>query len=254
MLEIKNLTLKLEENGQEIKVLDNINLKIEEKKLYVMTGPNGGGKSSIAKAIMGIYIPSSGKILMDGIDITNMSITDRANIGIGYAFQQPARFKGMKVRELLQIASGDQGESNICELLFDVGLCAQDYLDREINKSFSGGELKRLEIATVLARKLKVALFDEPEAGIDLWSFQKLTETFEHLNEKYDTSIIIISHQERILNLAHKVILVEAGGIKEITEKEKILSEIKSLDKKTGCSCLDACEIGGKSNALECNR
>ncbi|HZK00734.1 MAG TPA: ATP-binding cassette domain-containing protein, partial [Tissierellaceae bacterium] len=185
--------------------------------------------------------------------ITDMNITERAKMGIGYAFQQPARFKGMKVRDMLKIASGGQDEQNICEFLFDVGLCAQDYLDREINASFSGGELKRLEIATVLARDLKVALFDEPEAGIDLWSFQKLTETFQNLNEKYDMTIVIISHQERILKLADYVIMVRDGHITEISDDEKVLREIKHID-DFPCRCLEACEIGGKSNALECAR
>lgn len=251
MLELKDISLTLESDNIEVEVLKNINLKLDDKKIYVMTGPNGGGKSSIAKVIMGIYPSTSGKIIMDGKDISHMTITEKARLGIGYAFQQPPRFKGMTVRDMLKLAAGDN-KVNPCDLLFDVGLCAQDYLDREINASFSGGELKRLEIATVLARDLKVALFDEPEAGIDLWSFQKLTETFKNLNEKYDLTIVIISHQERILKLAHEVILVRDGKISEITGQEKILSEIKELD--TGCRCRDACEIGGKANAIECDR
>lgn len=251
MIELKDIALTLESDGREVEVLKEIDLKLKSKKIYVMTGPNGGGKSSIAKVIMGIYPSTSGKILMDSIDITGKNITERARLGIGYAFQQPPRFKGMKVREMLKLAAGDN-EVNPCDLLFDVGLCAQDYLDREINASFSGGELKRLEIASVLARNLKVALFDEPEAGIDLWSFQKLTETFENLNRKYHMTIVIISHQERILKLADEVILVRDGRISEITGQEKILNEIKDLDQ--GCRCHNACEIGGKSNAIECNR
>lgn len=251
MIELKDIGLTLESDGRQVQVLKNIDLKLEAKKIYVMTGPNGGGKSSIAKVIMGIYPTSSGKLEMDSEDITDMDITERARLGIGYAFQQPPRFKGMKVRDLLKIAAGDN-PVNPCDLLFDVGLCAQDYLDREINASFSGGELKRLEIATVLARNLKVALFDEPEAGIDLWSFKKLTETFEDLHEKYDMTIIIISHQERILKLADQVILVRDGKISEITNQEKILREIKHLD--SDCRCHGACEIGGKSNGIECTR
>ncbi|MGO1470123.1 MAG: ATP-binding cassette domain-containing protein, partial [Tissierella sp.] len=164
MLELKDIDLTLSSDNEEVRVLKGINLKLEAKKIYVMTGPNGGGKSSIAKVIMGIYENNKGKILMDSEDITDKSISDRAKLGIGYAFQQPARFKGMKVRDMLKLAAGDR-DIDPCDLLFDVGLCAQDYLDREINASFSGGELKRLEIATVLARDLKVALFDEPEAG-----------------------------------------------------------------------------------------
>ncbi len=252
VLELIDVSLTLEDENKQVQILDNINLKLEPKKIYVMTGPNGGGKSSIAKVIMGMYHQSGGKILMDSVDITDMDITDRAKMGIGYAFQQPARFKGMKVRDILELASGDDNEKNICSYLFDVGLCAQDYLDREINDSFSGGELKRLEIATVLARDLKVALFDEPEAGIDLWSFQKLTETFQNLNEKYDMSIVIISHQERIIKLADEVIMVEDGNISEITTQEKFLGEIEKVDKN--CRCHDNCEIRGKSNAIECGR
>lgn len=252
MLELIDVGLSLEGENGKVQVLQNINLNLGKKKIYVMTGPNGGGKSSIAKVIMGIYPLTYGKILMDGVDITGKSITERARLGIGYAMQQPARFKGMKVRDLLTLASGEDSEKTLCDLLFDVGLCAQDYLNREINASFSGGELKRLEIASVLARKLKVVLFDEPEAGIDLWSFKKLTETFEDLNEKYDTTIVIISHQERILRLADQVIMVADGIISEITDKEKILGEIKLLD--SSCRCRQACEIRGKSNAIECAR
>ena len=253
MLELVDVGLTLEDERGKAQILEDINLKMEPKKIYVMTGPNGGGKSSIAKVIMGIYDQIEGKVLMNDIDITDMNITERAKMGIGYAFQQPPRFKGMKVRDILKIAYGDDDEKNICEFLFDVGLCAQDYLDREINASFSGGELKRLEIATVLARNLKVALFDEPEAGIDLWSFQKLTDTFKNLNKKYDMTIVIISHQERILKLADYVIMVKNGRISEITDEEKVLSEINKLD-NPDCRCLQACEIGGKSNAIECDR
>jgi Fe-S cluster assembly ATP-binding protein len=252
MLELIDVGVSLEGESGDVQVLSQINLNLDKKKIYVMTGPNGGGKSSIAKVIMGIYPLESGKIVMDGIDITEKNITERARLGIGYAMQQPARFKGMKVREMLTIASRDNNENSLCDLLFDVGLCAQDYLDREINASFSGGELKRLEIASVLARKLKVVLFDEPEAGIDLWSFRKLTETFENLNKKHDTTIVIISHQERILNLADQVIMVAGGRITEITDKQNILDEIKRMD--SDCRCLQSCEIRGKSNAAECNR
>lgn len=252
MLELIDVGVSLEGDNGKVQILNHINLNLEKQKLYVMTGPNGGGKSSIAKAIMGIYPPTSGKIVMDGIDITEQSITERAQLGIGYAMQQPARFKGMTVRDLLTLASGDNAEKSLCDLLFDVGLCAQDYLNREINASFSGGELKRLEIASVLARKLKVALFDEPEAGIDLWSFKKLTETFETLNKIYDMTIVIISHQERILRLADQVIMVAGGRISEITDKDKVLDEIEMID--NDCRCRKACEIRGKSNAAECNR
>ncbi len=249
MLEMKNVSVSLEGDLGKVQVLKEIDLVLENKKIYVMTGPNGGGKSSIAKAIMGIYPTSGGQILLDGTDITHMEIPERSALGIGYAFQQPPRFKGIKVRELLRLAAGPDNPVNPCDLLFDVGLCAQDYLDREINASFSGGELKRVEIASILARNLKVAMFDEPEAGIDLWSFQKLTESFINMNEKYDTTIVLISHQERILKLADEVILVAGGRISEITSQEKFLGDIERLD--ADCRCRKNCSRGGRAIA-EC--
>lgn len=251
MLKMTNVSVTLDGDKGRVQILKDINLTLEDKKIYVMTGPNGGGKSSIAKAIMGIYQPTDGEILLDGMDITHKEIFERARLGIGYAFQQPPRFKGLKVRELLKLAAGPDNAINQCDLLYDVGLCAQDYLDREINAGFSGGELKRIEIATILARNLKIAVFDEPEAGIDLWSFQRLTETFENMNEKYNTTIVIISHQERILRLAHQVILVADGRISEITSQEKILDDIERLD--ADCRCRTGCNRGGKAVA-GCNR
>ena len=251
MLEVKHLSVTLDGDKGKVQVLKEINLSLENKKIYVMTGPNGGGKSSIAKAIMGIYQPSEGQILLDGMDITHKEIYERAHLGIGYAFQQPPRFKGIKVRELLKLATGSDNPIDLCDLLYDVGLCAQDYLDREINASFSGGELKRVEIASILASNLEVAIFDEPEAGIDLWSFQRLTETFENMNEKYDTTIVIISHQERILRLADEVILVRDGRIEEITSQEKFLGDIKRLD--SDCRCRTNCSKGGRA-IVECDR
>lgn len=251
MLELRNVGLSLEGDKGQVQILKDVSLTLEKKKIYVVTGPNGGGKSSIAKAMMGIYQPTEGQILLDGEDITHKTITERARLGIGYAFQQPPRFKGMQVKDMLKLASGFKDISEMCGLLYDVGLCAQDYCDREINASFSGGELKRVEIASILARKLKVAVFDEPEAGIDLWSFQKLTETFENLNEKTDTTIVIISHQERILRLADEVILVADGTISDITSREKILKEIDRLD--SDCRCRKDCIKGGPVDA-ECAR
>lgn len=247
MLEVKNVDLILKSDEGEIQVLKNMNFTLEDKKIYVMTGPNGGGKSVAAKTIMGIHQPTSGQILLDGIDITHKEIYERAQMGIGYAFQQPARFKGIKVSELLEIARGENTSVELCDLLYDVGLCSQDYLDREINASFSGGEVKRIEIASVLARNLKLAIFDEPEAGIDLWSMQRLTETFEKMNEKYNTTILIISHQERILNLADEVLMVAEGTIREITSREKVLGEISKLD--SDCSCRKNCTKGGRAIA-----
>jgi Fe-S cluster assembly ATP-binding protein len=234
-----------------VTILKDINLTLEEKKIYVMTGPNGGGKSSLAKSIMGIYRPTEGKILLDGTDITDLSITERAHLGIGYAFQQPARFKGLNVRDFLKLAAGPDSRVNYCDLLYDVGLCAQDYMTREINASFSGGELKRIEIASILARELKIALFDEPEAGIDLWSFQRLTETFQNLNKKYDTTIVIISHQERILRLADQVIVVADGAVSEITSQDKILGDLELLE--SDCQCRTGCAREGRADA-ECDR
>ena len=224
MLELKNVSVS--GLNDDIEIVNNVNLTLEDKKIYVVTGPNGGGKTSLAKAIMGIYPISGGNMLLDGVDITNETITERAKRGIGYAFQAPPRFKGLHVRDLLSIATRDKNESKLFSLLADVGLCAQDYIDRELNASFSGGELKRVEIASILARELKVALFDEPEAGIDLWSFQRLTETFKTLNEVSSTTIVIISHQERILRLANQVILICGGKITDITDPEKILGDI----------------------------
>lgn len=250
MFKMINIDVDLDGDNGKDHVLKDISLSLERNKIYVMTGPNGGGKSSIAKSIMGIHKPSRGKIFLDEIDITDMSISERARQGIGYAFQTPARFKGIKVRDMLKLAAGEN-KIDLCEILYDVGLCAQDYLDREINSTFSGGELKRIEIASILARKLKVAVFDEPEAGIDLWSFQRLTETFVKMHQKYDTTIVIISHQERILRLADVVIMVDNGTISEITSKDKVLEEISHLD--SGCELRDNCIKGGIEDA-ECIR
>ena len=258
MLELRNISVAADGDGSEI--ISGVDLTLEDKKIYVMTGPNGGGKTSLAKAIMGVYPVSGGSILLDGVDVTQMSITERANLGIGYAFQTPTRFKGLRVRELLTIASrrrafasgggvpssdgisaaNDADEKRLYSLLVDVGLCAQDYIDRELNASFSGGELKRIEIASILARDLRVTLFDEPEAGIDLWSFQKLTETFRALNEASSATIIIISHQERILKLADEVILIAGGKVAAITSPEMILGEIEC--KNPDCDCVNCDE------------
>ena len=251
MLEVKNLGLTLKGDDGEVEILRNVNFTLEDKKIYVMTGPNGGGKSAISKSIMGIYQPTAGQILLDGVDITNKELYERARMGVGYAFQQPARFKGIKVRELLEMAAGDIGLLEMCDLLYDVGLCSQDYIDREINASFSGGEVKRIEIATILARDLKLAIFDEPEAGIDLWIMQRLRETFEIMNKKHNTTILIVSHQERILDLADEVIMVTDGTVSEITDREKILGEIRQID--SDCRCRQICNKGGNTVA-ECDR
>jgi len=248
MLELQKVSLEIEgDNGFEI--LKNINLQFYEKKIYVVTGPNGGGKSSLAKIIMGVYNPTSGEILLDGQNITPMNITERARKGIGYAFQSPPRFKGIKVKELLKMAASHNPEKvNICDLLYDVGLCAQDYLNRDVDASLSGGEMKRIEIATVLARNLKVAVFDEPEAGIDLWSFQKLAETFRDIHVKYNTTIIIISHQERIMELADEIIIMSNGMISAQSERDIILAGIMNND---ACACSAKC-VKGVGQSAEC--
>ena len=223
MIELKNVCFERDGN----KILDNINLKIEDKKFVVITGPNGSGKSTIAKMIMGIEKPDSGKIFFNGEDITEKSISERANIGIGFAFQQPVRFKGITVEDLMDLSVGGKTKFvEKCDILSSVGLCSKDYLKREINSSLSGGELKRIEIATVVARGTNLSIFDEPEAGIDLWSFNNLIEVFEKMSKTIQGSIIIISHQERILNIADQVILIEKGKVKEIGNKDDILPNL----------------------------
>lgn len=248
MIELQQVSLEIEGN-KSFEILKDINLKFYEKKIYVVTGPNGGGKSSLAKIIMGVYNPTSGKIHLDGQDITDLNISERARMGIGYAFQNPPRFKGLKVKDLLKMAASHNPEKvNICDLLFDVGLCAQDYLNRDVDASLSGGEMKRIEIATVLARNLKVAVFDEPEAGIDLWSFQKLAETFRDIHMKYDTTIIIISHQERIMELADEIIIMSNGRISAQSERDIILAGIMN---NTACTCSTNC-VKGVGQSAEC--
>ncbi|HBY9680651.1 TPA: ATP-binding cassette domain-containing protein, partial [Clostridioides difficile] len=215
MLEIKNLSFNVESNNEELGIINDVSLSFERGKLIVITGPNGGGKSTIAKLIMGIEKATSGQIILDGEDITNLSITERAKKGIGYAFQQPPRIKGMTVENLLTLAHGKPLSTDVCcQYLTDVGLCSKDYLNREVDNSLSGGEMKRIEIATLFARDLKVSIFDEPEAGIDLWSFGKLNESFKKIHEESNQTIIIISHQERILELADEIIVLQDGSVK----------------------------------------
>ncbi len=246
MLDIQGLSLEVQ-GEKEVEILKDIDLNLLDKKLYTVTGPNGGGKSSLAKIIMGIYKPTSGKILLDGQDITDMPISERARLGIGYAFQHPPRFKGIKVKELLQMSALNNPEKvNLCDLLYDVGLCARNYLNRDVDASLSGGEMKRIEIATVLARSLKLAVFDEPEAGIDLWSFQKLAETFSNIHTKYNTTIVIISHQERILELSDEIILMANGKVQEKDDKDEILKKILASE---SCLCSANCGRGTGKNA-----
>ncbi len=239
MLELKNISFSAEgENGVK-EILKNVNLKIDDG-FSVITGPNGGGKSTLAKIIAGIITPTDGEIWFDGENITNLSITERAKRGISFAFQQPVRFKGITVHDLISLSIGREiSISEACNYLSEVGLCARDYINREVNASLSGGELKRIEIATVLARSTKISLFDEPEAGIDLWSFNSLIKVFEKMHKTLGGSIIIISHQERILNIADRIIVVSDGGIKETGKKQDILPSL--LGKAdAGCSVLTA--------------
>ncbi|MBQ5840432.1 MAG: ATP-binding cassette domain-containing protein [Clostridia bacterium] len=224
MLELQHITYTVEdENGNPVTILKDINLTIDER-FVAITGPNGGGKSTLAKVIAGIYTPTSGRILLDGVDITDMSISERAKAGISFAFQQPVRFKGLTVQDLITLAAGRPITiSEACNYLSEVGLCAREYIHREINASLSGGELKRIEIAMIMARGTRLSIFDEPEAGIDLWSFNNLIQVFEKMHEKLGGSIMIISHQERILNIADRVIVVADGQIRNEGSREDIL-------------------------------
>lgn len=223
MLELKNICYEVEVDGERKEILKNVSLKIDEH-FVAITGPNGGGKSTLAKMIAGIIQPTSGQILLDGEDITELNITERAKKGISFAFQQPVHFKGLTVKDLISIAAGKTMNVNdICSILSEVGLCARDYIDREINSSLSGGELKRIEIAMILARGTKLSIFDEPEAGIDLWSFNSLIRVFEKMRDEIQGTILIISHQEKILEIADKIIVIAAGEIEKIGTREEIL-------------------------------
>lgn len=239
MLEIKNLSFTAQGEKGKTEILKNINLTVPKGRFIVITGPNGGGKSTLAKIIMGIEKPSSGKVYWDGQDITDLNVTERARLGISFAFQTPPRFKGMKVSDLLSCAAGktlkpDDG----CKYLTQVGLCAREYIDRDVDSSLSGGELKRIEIATILAKKGSLMIFDEPEAGIDLWSFSRLTATFEGIHQDSEASMIIISHQERIIRLADEIVLVSGGEIRQQGPVEEIFPKI--LANTTGsCSYME---------------
>ena len=237
MLELQHITYTVQDdNGNPHHILKDVSVTIDER-FVAITGPNGGGKSTLAKIIAGIYTPTSGRILLDGVDITDMSITDRAKAGISFAFQQPVRFKGLTVQDLITMAAGRSiSISEACNYLSEVGLCAREYIGREINASLSGGELKRIEIAMIMARGTKLSIFDEPEAGIDLWSFNNLIQVFEKMHEKLGGSIMIISHQERILNIADRVIVVANGEIRTEGSREDILPDL--LAGSAPCSVL----------------
>ena len=248
MLELKNVSFSVDVDGKEKNIIKNMDLVIPDGKLIAVTGPNGGGKSSFAKLIAGIYIPTSGKILFNGVDITDMGITERAKLGIGFAFQQPVRFKGINVLDLLRIAAGKRlSITEACEYLSSVGLCARDYIDREVNASLSGGELKRIEIATVIARKTSLSLFDEPEAGLDLWSFGNLIEVFRHIRRQIkDGSIVIISHQERILGIADEIIVLKDGELHMQGSREEILPRLIGTS-----SAISDCKMGAVKGGAE---
>ena len=240
MLELKHITYTVSTPEGEQTILNDISIDIPDRKLIVFTGPNGGGKTTLAKVIMGLVTPTGGQILFNGQDITHLGITERAKLGISYGFQQPPRFKGITVRNLLTIASGDANLSKdkCCKYLTQVGLCANDYLDREVDVSLSGGEVKRIEIATILAKNASLMLFDEPEAGIDLWSFARLTETFQRLHDEGGRTIIIISHQERIIRLADEILLISGGQVTGRGTADDIYPQILA-DTVTGCNMLE---------------
>lgn len=238
MLELRNIFFTVNNDGTEKEILHNLNLVVEDRKLLVITGPNGSGKSTLAKLIAGIEKPTAGTILLDGKDITDIGITERARMGIAYAFQQPVRFKGIQVLALLRIAAGKKlSISEACEYLSEVGLCARDYINREVNASLSGGELKRIEIATVMARAARLTVFDEPEAGIDLWSFRNLIRIFEGMRSNIrDSSMVIISHQERILKIADEIAVLSDGQIEQQGSREEIYPRLIGT-----ASAQDAC-------------
>ncbi len=239
MLEIKHLSYRVDGEDGGVDILRDVSLTVEDKKFVVVTGPNGGGKTSLARAVMGIYQPTGGSIFWNGEDITRLSVTERAQRGISYGFQQPPRFKGMKVRDLLNVAAGkEMSHDSACDYLTKVGLCARDYIDRDVDASLSGGEVKRIEIATVLARRSELMIFDEPEAGIDLWSFARLTDTFQEIHDKKEATILIISHQERIIRLADEIILIANGAVAARGSVEEIYPKIIA-DTVTGCSRLE---------------
>ena len=237
MLELKHVSFRVEnERGEEKDILKDVSLEISGRFVAV-TGPNGGGKSTLAKVIAGIYQPTEGQIFFNGEDITNKSITERARMGISYAFQQPVRFKGLTVRDLVSLAAGKTlSVTEVCAYLSEVGLCAREYVDREVNASLSGGDLKRIEIAMIMARGTAFTVFDEPEAGIDLWSFNNLIQVFQKMYEKHSGSILIISHQERILNIADTIVVIADGEVRRVGSRDEVLPSL--LKEESVCSAL----------------
>lgn len=246
MLELQNVTYTVTENNIEKNIIDHMDLVIPDGKFVVITGPNGGGKSTLAKTIMGINHISSGRLLFDGEDITAKNITERAKLGISFAFQQPVHFKGIKVIDLLRLATGKNiSKDSACEYLSKVGLCAKEYINREVNNSLSGGELKRIEIATVLARGTKFSIFDEPEAGIDIWSFQNLIQVFKNIRKTVQGTVLIISHQERILNIADEIVVIENGKVAKQGAKSDILPELLGTASAVNAACSKLYPKGG---------
>lgn len=237
MLELRNVSFQVSEDSTDKEILKNVSFTLEDNKFVAITGPNGGGKSTLARVIAGIIKPVSGSILLDGQDITNLSVTERARLGISYAFQQPVRFKGITVLNLLRLAAGKRlSAADACQYLSEVGLCAKDYINREVNASLSGGEIKRIEIATVMARGTKISVFDEPEAGIDLWSFQNLIQVFEKMHDQKHGSILIISHQERILKTADEILVIADGEVAGFGSRDEILPSLLNSDNaESGC-------------------
>lgn len=250
MLEVRNLTYEVVENGEKITIVKDIDFTVGDGEMLVITGPNGGGKSTVAKLLMGVLHVASGEILLDGKDIKNLSIDERAKAGIGYAFQQPPVFKGMTIRRLLNLAAGKElPECVCCDLLSNVGMCAKEYLDREVDATLSGGERKRVEIATVLAKNHKICIFDEPEAGIDLWSFSMLVQEFEKIHQRKQETLLLISHQEKIIRMADRILIIKDGTVSDCGNAEEILPSLFNEDKE--CSCMN--RKGGQGYGIGCN-
>lgn len=236
MLELRDISCAVQDNAKTKEILNHVNLTLPDNKFVVVTGPNGGGKSTLARVISGIQPAASGQIFLNGEDITECSVTERARKGISFAFQQPVRFKGIKVLDLIRLGAGkDMSPAGACEYLSQVGLCARDYIHRDVDGSLSGGELKRIEIAISLARSAPISIFDEPEAGIDLWSFKNLIQVFEDMKDKLHGSILIISHQERILKIADEIVVIAGGQVKAQGSKEEILTELLETEEPSGC-------------------
>ena len=239
MLQVKNLSYEVMENGQTLKIIDDISFDVADGEMLVITGPNGGGKSTTASLLMGIKNQTAGQIILDGEDITDYDIDHRANAGLGFAFQQPPRFKGMTVHRLLNLASGRTlSLDEACKLLSNVGLCAMEYIDRQVDSSLSGGEMKRIEIATAFAKPHKISIFDEPEAGIDLWSFSMLVQRFEEIHKTKSESIVIISHQERIIQMADRIMVIKDGKVQKIGTKEEVMPELVDQNDEVSCKYL----------------